>query len=196
MGALEFALKLHVPNTNVLLRFYVSNCLHSHPLRFWKKQSLSQRIALKGFSGACLKEIPIRKWESWDWTERKSDPPSAIITQPCPLSRELWSWDDPIVVPVEAKGPGLCVITQPFPLLPSLKEDSPLRPRAIPREGSHCEQPTSECESIALKRGSGWCFIISTIQINKKRSYWKLWRPKGPHQPHSQAGSQCEPGWK
>lgn len=31
-GASEFALKLHVPSTTILFRFYVSDCLPSHPL--------------------------------------------------------------------------------------------------------------------------------------------------------------------
>ena len=67
MGVLEFPLKLQVPNTNVLFRFYVSDCLHLHPLRFLEKR-LSQGVVIKAFSVACSQELPIRKRESCDWT--------------------------------------------------------------------------------------------------------------------------------
>lgn len=47
MGALAFALKIHFPSTNSLFRFYVSDCLHLHPLEIASDSELYS----KGFPG-------------------------------------------------------------------------------------------------------------------------------------------------
>lgn len=52
MGALAFALKVHFPATDSLFRFYVSDCLHSHPLETDSDSELDTKDFLGlGFSG-------------------------------------------------------------------------------------------------------------------------------------------------
>lgn len=63
MGILEFSLKLHVPSTNVFFRFYVADCLHSHPLETDPESLRVSENTQRVFWGVLSQEIPIRKLE-------------------------------------------------------------------------------------------------------------------------------------